>query len=253
MSKSSIIGIIPNYKPTMESGHVFKKSHYFIGTNYVENLQKLGAKVVILPYDYNAIEFYLNLIDGLMIIGGSFDINPQKYGEKKVHPSTSLNNNREDFEFEFMKKKIKLKPKMPFLGICNGMQILNIAFGGSINQHIPDDKEKIDHEQSNAEGFEDYNKPYHQIKIIEGSKLYQISQGEKIISANSSHHQAVERVGKDILVSAICEDGTIEAIEEKNHQFSVGVQWHPEFNSSQIDKNLFKNFVESCSNNKVPL
>ena len=248
MNKLPIIGVIPNYKPNAEDAHLSKSSHYFIGTNYIQNLQEIGAKVIILPYDYDSIEFYLNLIDGLMMIGGSFDINPKKYGEKKIHPKTNLNNIREDFEFEFMKQRIKLKPKMPFLGICNGMQILNIAFGGSINQHIPDDKTKINHEQSHTKGFKDYHKPYHKINLVEGSKLLEISQGEKYISTNSSHHQAINKVGNDIVVCAICDDGIIEAIEEKNHKFSIGVQWHPEFNSSQIDKNLFKSFVNSCNN-----
>jgi putative glutamine amidotransferase len=247
MNKNPIIGIIPNYRPIMEDGHLSKKSHYFIGSNYIENIIKHESRIIILPYDYSAIEFYLNLIDGLLIIGGSFDINPEKYKEKEIHPTTNLNNVREDFEFEFMKQKISLKPDMPFLGICNGMQILNIVFGGSINQHILDDKNKIDHEQNHIKGFEDYSKAYHKVKITEGSKLFQISQGKKNISTNSSHHQAVKNVGDNILISAISGDGTIEAIEEKNHPFSIGVQWHPEFNSSEIDKNLFKSFIDSCA------
>ena len=243
MQQKPIIGLIPDYRPGGD-GQFSIRPHYALTTSYINMLQKSNANVLVLPYNYDAIDFYLNLIDGLIIIGGAFDINPNKYGESKVHPKTILNNVREDFEFEITKQLVIKKSNMPIFGICNGMQIINIVFGGSIDQNILDHKDKIEHEQSNVEGFGDYSTSYHDIKIIENSKLFQII-GKNSTQTNSSHHQAVKEVGSQIQISAFANDGVVEAIEHKSHPFCLGVQWHPELTSSEIDPLLFQAFCQA--------
>jgi putative glutamine amidotransferase len=238
-----IIGIIPDYKIGGENSYS-KKPFFAIRCNYSQSISKAGGVPVIFSYDYEAIDQYLSLIDGLLFIGGGFDVNPRRYNEK-IHPKTTLNEVRDNFEFELISRAIKQKPQLPIFAICNGMQLMNIFFGGSCIQHIADYNQYIDHEQSNNPEFLDYNKPYHTTQVLSDTKLFQIGE-QKIIKTNSSHHQAVNNLGKNIIVSAKASDGIIEAIEHSKHPFCLGVQWHPEFDSSDIDQKLFLAFINAA-------
>ena len=243
--KKPIIGVIPDYKIGDENS--YSKTPFFaIRQNYLDSISKAGGTPIIFNYDYKAIDQYINLIDGVLFIGGDFDINPKRYGEE-IHPKTKLSEIRENFEFEVFSRVIKQKPQMPILGICNGMQLINIFFGGSCIRHIPDHSKYMNHEQSCNPKFLDYQ-PYHQIEISANTKLSKIG-GRKIITTNSSHHQAIENLGDDILISAKASDGIIEAIEHSKHLFCLGVQWHPEFESSKIDKKLFLAFIKKTQIN----
>ncbi len=237
--KKPIIGLIPDYKIGGENAYS-KKPFYAIRQNYLESISKAGGAPVLLPYNYQAIDEYLNLIDGLLFIGGGFDVNPKRYGEE-IHPQVTLNEDRDNFEFEMFARTIKQKPQMPIFGICNGMQLMNIFFGGNCIQHIPDHKEYMNHEQSKNPEFL-LGDPYHNVTILPNTRLAQISP-KSTIKTNSSHHQAVGRLGADIIASAKAEDGIIEAIEHIKHNFCLGVQWHPEYDTNEADKKLFDEFV----------
>ena len=245
--KKPIIGIILDYRKGGESQYS-RNPYYALRVNHIDVINKMGAKVLLIPYDYELIDYYLDLIDGLMIVGGYFDINPRRYGEKNIHKSVKLNEVRENFEFEITSQALK-KQNLPIFGICNGMQLINIIHGGSAIQHILDNKKYIEHEQSNIKNYEDYNKTYHNVKIEKDSKLFDII-GEKEISTNSSHHQAVKDIGKNLKITAKASDGIIEAIEHEEHPFCVAVQWHPEFASTIADNKLFAAFVEACDKYK---
>lgn len=245
--RKPLIGVVPDYREGSEKCYSIRP-HYALRRNYVDMLNQDGALVIILPYDHSAIENYLELIDGLMIVGGFFDINPKKYGVQEIHPAVTLNETRENFEFDLVEKA--LKTNMPILGICNGMQLLNIMHGGDIIQHIPDEAIFINHEQSKVPGMEDSSKAYHDVEIVEGTLLHKIV-GEKKIPTNSSHHQGIKNAGRDIKVSARASDGMIEAIEDPAHPFCIGVQWHPEFDVSQADKKIFASFVDASMNYKI--
>jgi putative glutamine amidotransferase len=235
-----LIGIVPDYKEGSPNSYSVK-NFYALRSNYVEMINKSGGAAIILTYDYDLIDYYLNLLDGIMIVGGYFDIDPKRYGEKKVHPEVKLNKIRENFEYELGKKFIKTK--VPFLGICNGMQLINVLHGGEVIQHIPDEKKFINHEQSNIKGFADYKIAYHNVLIEKKSSLFSITKLEKI-KTNSSHHQAVRKAGKGLKIVGRCEDGVIEAIEKTNHPFCLGVQWHPEFEVSNSDRKIFTHFIK---------
>jgi len=245
-SKKPLIGVIPDYRQGSEKCYSIRP-HYALRCNYIEMINDNGGLAIILPYNYSAVQNYLGLLDGIMIVGGFFDINPEKYGATEIHPEVTLNEVRENFEFSFIEEA--LKTDIPILGICNGMQLLNIMHGGDIIQHIPDEEDFIIHEQSKVLGMEDSSKAYHDVDIIEDSLLYKIV-GEQKISTNSSHHQGVKNVGKSLNISAYASDGLIEAIEDPSHPFCVGVQWHPEFNVSQADRRIFANFVAASTNYK---
>ncbi|MCE3255289.1 MAG: glutamine amidotransferase, class [Rickettsiaceae bacterium] len=237
-----IIGIIPDYK-TGGEGTYSRSPFYAVRQNYLKMIGDAGAAPILFGYDYSAIDEYLNLIDGLLFIGGGFDVNPGRYGEE-IHPKVKLNEARDNFEFEMLTRTIKQKPEMPIFGICNGMQLINIFFGGSCIQHIPDHPQYINHEQSHNPEFLDYQ-PYHQVKIDKNSQLFNITK-EEMATTNSSHHQAVGKLGTNIAASAWANDGIVEAIEHKKHPFCLGVQWHPEFNSSTVDKKIFTAFIKQC-------
>jgi putative glutamine amidotransferase len=241
MSKISrpLIGIVPDYKEGSPNGYSIR-NYYALCTNYVEMINQAGGSAIILTYDYNLIDFYLENLDGLMIVGGYFDIHPKRYGEEKIHPTVKLNDVREEFEFEIGSRF--LETKTPVLGICNGMQLINVLHGGGVFQHLPDEGEFIDHEQSHVEGFNSYCTPYHEVEIAKDSQLFKIV-GEEKIKTNSSHHQASKNVGLGLVASGHASDGIIEAIEKPNHPFCLGVQWHPEFNTSTADKKIFEAFV----------
>lgn len=236
-----LIGIVPDYVEGGENTYS-KGNFHALRTNYVECINKAGGAAVILTYDYDLIDSYIEALDGLVIVGGYFDINPNRYGEE-IHQSVKLNKFREDFEYELGSKA--LKTNLPFFGICNGMQLLNVVKGGNAIQHIPDLEGKMDHEQSHIDGFKDYKIPYHDVFIEEGSRLFEIAQ-TTVAKTNSSHHQATKTPGNGLVVSARAGDGIIEAIEDPTKDFCIGVQWHPEFEVCDLDRKLFEEFIRVC-------
>lgn len=241
-----IIGIVPDYKegsPTCYSS----KSYYALRHNYVEMINKAGGAAIILTYDYDLIDDYLNALDGLLVVGGYFDIHPKRYGVEEVHPTIKLNDIRENFEYELGKKA--LQTNIPFLGICNGMQLINVLCGGNAIAHIPDEEKYMDHEQSHTKGFEDYTTPYHDVLLEKKSKLFELI-GEEKIKTNSSHHQATKNLGKNLNICAKASDGIIEGIEKTDHPFCLGVQWHPEFDTSNADRKIFTGFVNEAKKYK---
>ena len=245
--KKPLIGIILDYRQGCKEQYS-AKPYYAIRTNHIDIINAQGAKVLLIPYDYELIDYYLELVDGLMIVGGYFDINPARYGDNEIHKEVKLNEIRENFEFAIVKQALKNK-KLPIFGICNGMQLINIIHGGNVIQHIPDNENYLEHEQSKISNFCDYAKTYHDVLIEKNTKLFEII-GEERISTNSSHHQATKNVGQEIKITAKATDGIIEAIEHKTHPFCLGVQWHPEFGSTIADNKLFSAFAQACNNYK---
>ncbi len=241
-----LIGIAPDYKDGCPNGYS-TRNYYALRANYVEMVNKAGGAAVILTYDYDLIDSYLESLDGLMVVGGYFDIHPKRYGDEEIHPTVKLNDIRENFEYELGKKAIKTD--LPLLGICNGMQLINVLHGGKVIQHIPDEENLMNHEQSHTEGFKDYATGYHDVEIGKDTKLFTIV-GQEKIKTNSSHHQAAKNTGKDLVVAAHASDGVIEAVEKTNHPFCVGVQWHPEFETSDADRKIFEAFVEAAKEHK---
>jgi len=242
-----LIGIVPDYKEGSPMGYSVR-NYYALRANYVEMINKAGGAAIILTYDYDLIDFYLENLDGLMVVGGYFDIHPKRYGENELHPTVKLNHIREEFEHELGARIID--SEMPFLGICNGMQLLNVLHGGKVIQHIPDEGKYMDHEQSHIAGFNDYQTGYHDVEIEKNSHLFKVV-GEQIIKTNSSHHQAAKNAGEGLVVAARASDGVIEAIENPAHPFCIGVQWHPEFETSKADRKIFNGFVSAAEKFKT--
>ncbi len=221
------------------------KPWYALRRGYSDIVTECRAVPIFLPYSDN-INSIFSLIDGLIISGSDKDINPKFYGcsaPQELIDSGVVRYNDERSEFELKLLEGALKTETPVLGICNGLQIMNSYFGGSLIHHIPDViTSDINHEQPEPKSI-----PSHEIIIEDGSMLSTFTD-KKTIMVNSTHHQAIDKLGSGLVISARAPDGIVEAIEIPNHKFFIGVEWHPEYLNSELDRNLFKNLIAASKN-----
>jgi putative glutamine amidotransferase len=195
-----------------------------LSRSYVEAVQSAGALVVMLPPDELLLdnpEEALDLLDGLVMAGGA-DIDPASYGAQP-HPET-LDTVPERDRFEIALVRAAIERELPVLGICRGMQLINVAYGGTLLQHLP---ERFGHhEHLRVPGT--FDGADHDVELVEGS-LAARAAGETHHATKSHHHQGVDRLGEGLQVSgSSAMDGLPEAIEMPDRRFVLGVQWHPE-------------------------
>jgi putative glutamine amidotransferase len=238
MTKSKpLIGITLDHK---DNGGYSPFPWYALRENYFRVVEEAGGIPVAIPYCDEAIPTYLSLISGLLVPGGSHDIDPADYGESWCHNRVVTNTYRTRFERMIMQGALELSK--PLLGICAGQQLLNVLRGGSLIQHIPDAIENcLTHEASSTPDL-----AVHPVKIIKGTVLFDIA-GVEDIHVNSTHHQAVKEVGRGLIVNAVAPDQVIEGIEDPNKPFCLGIEWHPEYITSEIDRAIFMRFILEAS------
>lgn len=213
---------------------------YALRQNYCDSIVKVGGVPVLIPQIIDLIETYMSLVDGLIITGGNFDHAPELYGETIIHPTTKLNPKRSAFDYALTKSA--LEHRRPFLGICAGHQMLNIVRGGTLIQSIEDEFETtLNHSQEACR-----HQPTHDIEILTGSLLWECNQRQSHAGVNTSHHQAIKKLGSKLVASAWSEDGLIEAVEDPSLPFCMGVQWHPEFLVCDLDLALYEKFISVC-------
>lgn len=218
----------------------------YMKRSYYEAVENSGGVAVILPNTKitEVVNELLNTVDGLIISGGN-DVDPVFYGERKKVKNLSITRERDLFEIALV-KKAKAK-RIPILAICRGMQLVNVAFRGSLYQDFSFEKGFLDH---TLEGSALYNKK-HSVIIREGSRLFNIMRRRKIM-VNTSHHQMVKRVAPKFVATAWSEkDGVIEAIESKDDHYLLGVQWHPELMTDRGSKALFDSLIRSARECKL--
>jgi putative glutamine amidotransferase len=199
-----------------------------LALDYIAAIQQAGGLAVMIPPDprleQNPDEM-LDLIDGLILAGGA-DIDPSTYGEEP-HPRTNDTGLERD-RTELALARRAVERDMPVLGICRGMQLLNVAFGGTLLQHLPDEFGHDDHRR-NVGTFDDND---HDVRITTGT-LAARATGETHHAAKSHHHQGIDTLGDGFEVSGISAlDALPEAIEAPGRRFVLGVQWHPEADES---------------------
>jgi putative glutamine amidotransferase len=201
---------------------------------YVEAVQRAGGRPLLLPPDPEDAEDpggVLDLLDALVVTGGAGDLDPALYGEE-MHPETGpVQEERDAYELALVRGA--LERKMPVLGICRGMQILNVAYGGTIEQHLPD---VLGHEvhRHTPGTFAD-----HEVRLVPDS-LAASAAGSERTPAKSHHHQGIKEVGEGLQVTGwAVEDDAVEALEDPACSFVLGVLWHPEEDeNSQLIKAL---------------
>ncbi|MAI10778.1 MAG: gamma-glutamyl-gamma-aminobutyrate hydrolase [Rhodospirillaceae bacterium TMED167] len=224
-----------------DPGGYSKFPWYALRENYAGVVVKAGGMPLILPNESALVDDYAALVDGLIITGGAFDVSPALYGEGTAHDTVILKENRTAFELGITRKA--LERDIPVLGICGGEQLLNVALGGTLIQHIPDDvNDALAHEQPNPR-----DEPGHPIVIEKNTLLHDIV-GVTEMRVNSAHHQAVAAVSGSITVNATAPDGVIEGIEAPRQRFCLGVQWHPEFEVDPNDMRIFSAFIDAARN-----
>ena len=213
---------------------------YALRANYADAVAAAGGLPVALPHDPVLAEAFLDRIDALVVTGGNFDVDPALYGGGEMHPTVTLKEGRTQAELALVRGA--LARNMPVLGICGGQQLLAVALGGTLLQHIPDAiPDALEHEQLNPR-----HEPGHDIVITPGTQLHTIVGADRM-GVNSAHHQAVASAGAGAVVNALSPDGVIEGIESPAYKFCIGVQWHPEFFIDPGDRRLFDALIAACA------
>ncbi|MFC7644530.1 gamma-glutamyl-gamma-aminobutyrate hydrolase family protein [Streptosporangium lutulentum] len=222
-----VIGITCYVEPAKFT--VWEMTTALLPYNYVDHVVRAGGQPVLLPPAGDPAAL-AGRLDGLILAGGG-DIDPARYGETTHELTGNIRGFRDDAEFGLV--RTALDRRIPFLGICRGLQVLNVALGGSLHQHLPDVVGHPDH--SPAPGR--FGRM--PVRPVPGTRLAKIFDAESVEAAHY-HHQAIDRLGAGLTVSAHTEDGTIEAVELASHPFALAVQWHPE---NEDESTLFEALV----------
>jgi putative glutamine amidotransferase len=203
---------------------VWDQSAVLLPSNYVQAVQAAGGIAVLLPPDPRAVEHpheLLGLLDGLLLAGGA-DIDPAIYGQLP-HPETQETVPERD-AFEIALTRGAIERDLPVLGICRGMQLINVALGGTLTQHLPE--HVLDQQHRKVIGTFDGSD--HDVEVLPDTLAMRVI-GAEAHGTKSHHHQGVDAIGQGLSVSARSPlDGLIEALELPDRSFVLGVQWHPE-------------------------
>lgn len=215
-----------------------ERDRAFAFTTYIDSLRRAGAVPVVIPPQPENAEAIVDSLDGILLAGGD-DCDPSAYGEE-THPTVEpMDPRRQNNDLTLA--RVARERGIPTLGICLGVQVMNVAAGGTLIQDI-DSELRTDIEHAS----EPSDRHRHDILIEDNTHLAQIL-GNQELNVNSSHHQAIRHVGGGLRVTALAPDGIIEGLEDPSHPFYVGVQWHPEDMATEKSaESLFGAFVEAA-------
>jgi putative glutamine amidotransferase len=211
---------------------VWRMPSALIPLDYVDAVERAGGRPLLIPPSVAGVAETLDALDGIVFSGGA-DVDPARYGAD-AHPTTDTPQARRDAG-ELALLTAALERDMPTLAICRGFQLLNVARGGDLVQHLPETVGNDEHKQVPGEFVE------HGVEVKEGSRLAGIVPGRADVS--SHHHQGVGKLGEGLVETAWAHDGTLEGVEDPSLRFAVGVQWHPEMGE---DGALFETLVEEA-------
>ena len=216
----TVVGVAANLCPVDAEG---KNIHSSVSCKFAESIRQVGGLPLVIPVgDESVVRDYVEMIDKLILTGGQ-NVHPQFYGEKKTIESDDYNLVRDEFELALLKEA--LRQNKPIMAICRGVQLVNVAFGGTLHQEIEG------HWQGLPFGTS------HSIETVEGSVVAQLFGKESQV--NSVHRQSIKDLAPNFRVTAVDpRDQTIEAIESIDEHRIIGLQWHPEFLVNEEDGNL---------------
>lgn len=242
MQAKPLIGINGDFRAARKDAIALS----WFNSGYYDSLTASGALPALIPplADDKDLEQFLSRLDGLVLGGCNFDLDPVRLGMQK-HPATrAMPSRREDFDRRLC--KLAAEMSLPTLAIGSGMQTMNVICGGTLVQHIPEAFPKPLHHRDPVEST-----LRHIIEIVPGTRIDHIY-GPGEIRVNSQHHMAVDQVAGPFQVSASAPDGVIEAYETTSDDwYCLGVQWHPESETaSALDMQVFENFLEACTDSE---
>ncbi|MBQ3081585.1 MAG: gamma-glutamyl-gamma-aminobutyrate hydrolase family protein [Clostridia bacterium] len=235
MERKPLIALTPSYYKDSQAQAVYMR--------YVKAIERAGGVPIVIPMtsDEGIQKQMAELCDGALFTGGD-DIHPSYYGCCLHEHCGELTPQRDEYEFVF--GKLFLATGKPFLGICRGIQFINVAYGGTLYQDLPAEyKRESVHRQPRP-----YNVPYHSVSLVKGGKIAGIC-GMDTVEVNSMHHQAVKKIGAGLVTEGVSPDGVIEAVVATDRDYGVAVQWHPEHLAEVGDKAslaLFSSFVNAA-------
>jgi putative glutamine amidotransferase len=244
ISQAPLIGITADVSGVTANGTAAAQGPtLFLPQRYYHAVQKAGGMSLVLPPigSRSTLRKTLQHLDGILISGGNFDIHPSYYGEEPISALGATKRERTEFELELI--DLAWNQDLPLLGICGGAQAINVALGGSLYQDIATELPNANQHEQGAKR----NEGGHPIEIHPGTRLRQIVQ-KQTLEVNTTHHQAVRKVGKGLRVNATAKDGLIEGIESPNHKFVLGVQWHPEalVDLDTYQRRIFSSFISAA-------
>jgi len=216
-----------------------RRDRAFAYTTYVDALRRAGAIPVLIPPQPENAADIVGELDGILLAGGQ-DCDPRLYGENP-HPSVEMMDHRRE-ENDVTLAKVARQHGIPTLGICLGLQIMNVAGGGTLIQDIHSEL------RTNIEHVSDPDdRTRHDVTLEDGTRLASILGGPRQMNVNSSHHQAIKDVARGFRVTAEAPDGVVEGLEDPAHPFYMGVQWHPEdMPGENSASTLFRAFVDAA-------
>jgi gamma-glutamyl-gamma-aminobutyrate hydrolase PuuD len=205
-----------------------------VPADYVSAVVAAGGAPLLVPPGVD-VDSVLGVVDGIVFSGGS-DLDPSLYGAAAHEETGGVVRERDDFELSLM--RAALERDVPLLAICRGSQVLNVARGGDLEQHVPD---RVGHEEHRAVPgvFSE-----HDVGVVDGTRLAEVVGGDAVGAVKSHHHQGFGALGSGLRESAHAPDGTLEAIEDPSRRFAVGVLWHPEAGE---DRALFEALVREAA------
>lgn len=257
--KAPIIGIpLDSVDPRNDPGGFWYSEYpwYAMGRRYCDAIVRAGGVPVMLAYNLSSVGRLAEVLDGVLLAGVGYDIDPIFYGEHLRHRTTVTKPIRSQFEWAIAQRMFERG--RPVLGLNAGMQLINVMWGGTLYQHLIEEiPDSVQHAQSTLMVY-----PHHTVAIFEGTHLHQLvvdeepeyaasiqrhPSGDLVLKTNSYHHQGVKTLGKGLRVSARTVDGVVEAIELEDGPFCLGVQWNAEFLGSLVDTALMKRFVAAAA------
>lgn len=233
-SRRPLIGLVAQHNSS-------NPDQFFVKRAYVQAVSAAGGIPIMIPPQPPAqLEQLLSRLQGLVLTGG-VDVHPELYGEELQPWCGEISQVRD--ELDFAAAAWALQHDMPLLAICRGIQVLNVAFGGSLYQDIPQEvADAVRHWQSDpgSEGT-------HEVTVHQGTLLSSLV-GRGPLPTNSFHHQGIKRLGSGLKIAATTPDQLVEAVESPEHRFVLGVQWHPELmaESCPAARALFEGFVRAA-------
>ncbi|MBI5126432.1 MAG: gamma-glutamyl-gamma-aminobutyrate hydrolase family protein [Candidatus Taylorbacteria bacterium] len=231
-------------KPLILSYKTLKKTGE-VNTKYQEAIEHAGGILQMLESNQD-VDTYIDQADGVLLPGGN-DVNPMLYGEERKSHTQPPHDERDILEMYLIDKA--MERKLPILGICRGLQILNVKLGGTLYQDIEQEMNGGARHDWHEENLQLLPRSLlvHNVSLEGNSKIHSLV-GKDTIEVNSLHHQGIKTLGKDLVATGHSPDGLIEAVEMTGYPYAIGVQWHPEeLTSISVWKDFLDNFIKVCS------